>query len=67
MFARGFDHTDVDADLERLRRLEAQLRKARTIAARGFAQGYTAALEDSRDGQGNTAEWLHYYGERSDA
>lgn len=56
-----FDLSDVEAELEHRRRTEAQLRRAREIAARGFAQGFTAALED-----GNSSEWLDYYLPRSE-
>lgn len=55
-----FDLSDVEAELDRHRRREDQLRRAREIAARAFAQGFTAALED-----GNAPDWLDYYQERS--
>lgn len=56
----GFDLTDVDAELERRRSHEVELRRARVIASRAFAQGFTAALED-----GNSRDWLDTYEERS--
>lgn len=56
-----FDLSDVDAELARRRVFEAELRRARAIAGRAFAQGFTAALED-----GNSRDWLTYYEERSD-
>lgn len=58
---KPFDVTDVEADLERVRKLETNARNARTFASRAFAQGFTAALED-----GNSADWVHYYGERGE-
>lgn len=56
-----FDYSDVDAELARRRQSESELRRARAIASRAFAQGFTAALED-----GNSRDWLEHYEERSD-
>lgn len=56
-----FDLSDVEAELDRARRTESQLRRAREIAARAFAQGFTAALED-----GNSPDWLEHYLPRSE-
>lgn len=56
-----FDLSDVEAELDRARRTEAQLRRAREIAARAFAQGFTAALED-----GNASDWLDHYTPRTE-
>ncbi len=61
MRLRAFDTSDVDFDLDRYARLEAQLRAARTVAARAFAQGFTAAQDP------DAAEWRDHFEERSDA
>ncbi len=60
MRLQAFDTSDVDETADRLDRLERQLRAGRIVAARAFAQGFTAALEDS-----NPAEWAPYYAERA--
>jgi hypothetical protein len=56
----SFDVSDVEATIECSTQHEYELRKARDIARRAFAQGFTAALED-----GNASEWLEHYQERS--
>lgn len=56
-----FDLSDVEADAERVRRLDAHIVRSRELIARAFAQGFVAALED-----GNAAEWLEYYEERAE-
>lgn len=59
MRMRLFDTTDIDAAKAREVELEQRLARAHELRARGFAQGFTAALED-----GNAVEWLDLYQER---
>ena len=57
----AFDTSEVDAEIERSERHDRGIRKARAIASRAFAQGFTAALEAE-----NSREWLEHYQERSE-
>lgn len=54
----AFDLSDAEADIERSKQHEIELRHARDIAQRAFAQGFTAALEDE-----NAREWIEHYEE----
>lgn len=59
MRMRPFDTSEIDAQRARDAELERRFARACELRARGFAQGFTAALED-----GNAVEWLDLYQER---
>lgn len=59
MRLQPFDLSDVIAQAVHEADLERRIHKANELRARGFAQGFTAALED-----GNAQDWLEHYQER---
>lgn len=64
MRLQEFDTSDTDAELllrARVTLLQRNVAVSRAIAARAFAQGFTAALED-----GNASGWLPHYRGRKD-
>lgn len=57
----GFDFSDVDASLAREREFQAQARKALTLRARAYAQGFAEAARNPDD----AAAWVGVFEEKA--